>query len=441
MLRASPSLRPDGSVSLCKLSLNRTLHALAYTSYLEASHRCKLGCKLAQPGTDHATTMDDPERTAPTQAQLDASGRGLTDQRVFETAMHKTRMAMSLADPNLPDCPLVYVNPSFIEMTGYGLEAALGRNCRFLQGPETDRDAVKRIHQAVEEREPIDVEIYNYQRDGSGFWNALYVSPVFDDGGKLTYFFASQIDISARKEAARRQAQRMASMDALASGVAHEFNNLMTVVLGSLDRVSSRSGLDDGQRRHLEHAEWGTRRAGQLAGELLRLAQHQATEDRTVDLIQIVRSFEGTLAQIVPQGVQVRFDLAPAPVLVHLDPGQLERVLLDLVRNAADAMPGGGRMEVITRVLPAPEAASALNGREAVELVVTDTGQGMPPEILGRATELFFTTKVADNKGAGLGLFLALEFVDRSGGRLTIDSQAGQGTRVRLVFPRVARGR
>jgi len=385
--------------------------------------------------------MDDPERAVPTQSQLDASGRGLVDQRVFETAVRRTLMAMSLADPNLPDCPLVYVNPSFTEMTGYGSEAAVGRNCRFLQGPETDRDTVERIRRAIEERKPIDEEIYNYRRDGSGFWNALHVSPVFDDRGKLTYFFASQIDISARKESARRQAQRLESMDALAAGVAHEFNNLMTVVLGSLERVSSRGGLDESQRRHLERAEWGTRRAGQLAGEMLGLAQRQATEDRTVDLTQLVRSFEGTLAQIVPQGVQVRFDLAPAPVLVHLDPGQLERVLLDLVRNAADAMPGGGRMEVITRVLPAPEAASALNGREAVELVVTDTGQGMPPEILGRATELFFTTKAAGNKGAGLGLFLALEFVDRSGGRLTIDSQAGQGTRVRLVFPRVARGR
>jgi len=112
-------------------------------------------------------------------------------------------------------------------------------------------------------------------------------------------------------------------------------------------------------------------------------------------------------------------------------------VLLNLVRNAADAMPDGGRVSISTRVLSAVEATSTLNGREVVELVVADTGQGMPPEVVQRATELFFTTKAA-GKGTGLGLFLALEFVDKSGGRLTIDSQVGLGTKMRLAFPRVS---
>ncbi len=342
-------------------------------------------------------------------------------------------MAMALSDPNLPDCPLVYVNPAFTELTGYDSKTSVGHNCRFLQGPETDRDTVRRIHQAVSEHRSINEEIYNYRRDGSGFWNALYISPVFDDDGRLIYFFSSQIDISARREAHRRQTQRMESMGALASGVAHEFNNLLTVVLGSLERAAAHA-VDENQKRYLDRADWGAKRAGQLAGELLSLARRQANAERTVDLNQVIHDFEGTLAQLVPQGVRIILDLAPTPVLVRLDFGQLELVLLNLVRNAADAMPGGGCVSLVTRVLPAPEAASTLNGREVVELVVADTGQGMPPEVVERATELFFTTKAA-GKGTGLGLFLALEFVDKSGGRLTIDSQVGQGTRMRLAFP------
>ncbi|MDQ2803464.1 MAG: PAS domain-containing protein [Pseudomonadota bacterium] len=372
------------------------------------------------------------------QVNLEASGRRLVHQHVFETAVHRTRMAMALSDPNLPDCPLVYVNPAFTELTGYALEAAIGRNCRFLQGPETDRDVVRRIRQAVADRIPINEEVYNYRRDGSGFWNALYISPVFDDEGKLTYFFASQLDISARKEAARRQMQRMESIGALASGVAHEFNNLMTVVLGSLERATARA-TDESQRRHLERADWGAQRAGQLAGELLALARREANEDRTVDLNEVLRAFEGTLAQVAAPRVQVSLDLAPTPARVSLDPGQVELVLLNLIRNAVDAMPAGGQVRVATRVLSAFEATSALQGREAIELVVEDMGEGMSPEVLERATELFFTTK-GTGKGTGLGLFLALEFVDKSGGRLMIDSQAGEGTKVRLLFPHATEG-
>ena len=380
--------------------------------------------------------MNDPEHAVPTQSELNASGRGLVYQHVFETAVHRTRMAMALSDPNLPDCPLVYINPAFAELTGYDSESSVGRNCRFLQGPDTDPASVQRIRQAVAERRSINEEIYNYRRDGSGFWNAFYMSPVFDDEGRLIYFFASQIDISDRREAHRRQTQRMESMGALASGVAHEFNNLLTVVLGSIERAAAQA-VDESQRRYLERADWGAKRAGQLAGELLSLARRQVSEERTTDLNQVVRDFEGTLAQIVPPGVRIGFDFAPTPIFVRVDAGQLELVLLNLVRNAADAMPDGGRVSIFTRVLSAVEATSTLNGREVVELVVADTGQGMPPEVVQRATELFFTTKAA-GKGTGLGLFLALEFVDKSGGRLTIDSQVGLGTKMRLAFPRVS---
>ena len=207
-------------------------------------------------------------------------------------------------------------------------------------------------------------------------------------------------------------------------------------MLGSIERAAAQA-VDESQRRYLERADWGAKRAGQLAGELLSLARRQVSEERTTDLNQVVRDFEGTLAQIGPPGVRIGFDFAPTPIFVRVDAGQLELVLLNLVRNAADAMPDGGRVSISTRVLSAVEATSTLNGREVVELVVADTGQGMPPEVVQRATELFFTTKAA-GKGTGLGLFLALEFVDKSGGRLTIDSQVGLGTKMRLAFPRVS---
>lgn len=382
--------------------------------------------------------MNDQTQPKPTPRELRASGRGLVEQHVFETAVHKTRMVMALSDPNLPDCPLVYVNPSFTNLTGYSFEEAVGRNCRFLQGPETDRNALQRIREALAARQAIEEEIYNYRKDGSGFWNALYVSPVFDNDGKLIYFFASQVDVTARREAMRRQAQRLESMGALASGVAHEFNNLMTVVLGSVERAVARAG-DDNQKRHLAHADWAAKRAGQLAGELLTLAGRQNNEDKLLDLREAVRDCSEVLKRIIPANVEVRLDLPPAPTLVRLDPSQLGLVLSNLVRNAAEAMPDGGQVGVSLRASSAPDPASALEGHGTVELVVADTGIGMAPEVAERATELFFTTK-PPGKGTGLGLFLALEFVDRSAGKLVIESKVGRGTTVRLVFPQASGG-
>ena len=380
--------------------------------------------------------MNDRAQPKPSPSELRASERGLVEQHVFETAVHRTRMVMALSDPNLPDSPLVYVNPSFTELTGYSFEEAVGRNCRFLQGPDTDRDTVRRIREGLAAHRTIDEELYNYRKDGSGFWNALYVSPVFDDGGRLIYHFASQVDVTERREAQRRQAQRLESMGALASGVAHEFNNLMTVVLGSVERAVARGG-DENQRRHLAHADWAAKRAGQLAGELLGLARRQNRKHRLLDLNHAVRGFAGALEQAVPANVAVRLDLQPTPMAVRLDGGQLELVVTNLVRNAAEAMLEGGQVSVSVRTASVLDPASALAGAGAVELVVADTGTGMPPEVAERATELFFTTK-PPGKGTGLGLFLALEFMDRSAGKLLIESEVGRGTTVRMVFPQAS---
>jgi PAS domain S-box-containing protein len=361
------------------------------------------------------------------------SGQGLVAQHVFQAAVHKTRMAMAFADPNLPDAPLAYVNPSFEAMTGYTAEEVIGRNCRFLQGPETDPETVDRIRQRLAARQEVNEELYNYRKDGSGFWNALFISPVYDGDGALIYFFASQIDISAEREAARRQLQRMESMGALASGVAHEFNNLMTVVLSSVERAASRA-TDEWQKLLLDRAGWASRRAGRLATELLSLARRPTGQDQSADLNEIVVGLKQALAEVAGDAIRLRLELAPEPVMARLEQDQLKLVLTNLVRNAADSLNGAGEIVLSTRLLSAAQAASALNGKAAVELSVSDTGAGMPPEVRTRATELFFTTKKA-GEGTGLGLFLSLEFVDRAAGKLVIDSELGHGTTVRMIFP------
>ena len=134
--------------------------------------------------------------------------------------------------------------------------------------------------------------------------------------------------------------------------------------------------------------------------------------------------------------MRLRLDLDAGPILARLDVRQFELVLLNLVRNADDAMPEGGDLVVGTRVLPAAEAASTLHCDSALEVFVSDTGAGMAPEILARATEVFFSTK-ANDVGTGLGLFLALELVHHGGGKLIFDSAPGRGTTARVIIPRL----
>lgn len=127
------------------------------------------------------------------------TGPGLDGRDVFFAAVRLSRLAMAISDPHQPDMPLVFVNEAFEQLTGYPAAESLGRNCRFLQGADTDRATVRRLRDAIAARQEVSVELINYRKDGSSFWNALRVTPVFDAAGRLVYIFGSQVNVTRRK--------------------------------------------------------------------------------------------------------------------------------------------------------------------------------------------------------------------------------------------------
>ncbi len=386
-------------------------------------------------GFDQRRMPDDPEAGGHHTSQgrnIASEGRGLGGKDIFFAAVQMTRMPMCLADPNQPDMPLVFVNEAFQRMTGYEAAELLGRNCRFLQGPQTDPAAMQRLREAIAAREDAAVEMINYKRDGSPFWNALYISPVFDAEGRLIYFFGSQLDVTRRKAAEElmQRSQRMEALGSMASSVAHEFNNLMTVVVGSAQQAQERA-VDERQARQLERVERSARQAGRLTQQMLSFARRQFHDAQAGDLNLLVTAMDSLLAQVAGSAVEVCLDLAPEPCPVRLDAGQLELALINLARNAVDAMPDGGRLTVRTRALN--EAGD--DAGQSVTLTVADTGEGMAPEVARKASEPFFTTKER-GKGTGLGLSMVTGFAEQSGGRLRIDTAPGQGTRITLTLPR-----
>ena len=357
---------------------------------------------------------------------------------VFFAAIEMTRMPMILTDPNQPDNPVVFANQAFQDLTGYEHDEVIGRNCRFLQGVNTDREKVAELRLAIEEHRAHSVELLNYKRDGTPFWNAVYTAPVYDKTGKLLYFFASQLDVTRRRtsEQAFRQSQKMESIGQLTAGLAHDFNNLLQVVAGNLELLQTKLE-DDHLLHYVDNASAAAERGAKLTRQLLAFARKTRLEPKATDINVLVNDFNEMLESTAGSHVALQINLRRRLPKIYVDPVHLEMALLNVMINARDAMPKGGTVTVATSVVQLE--ANGLSAGRYVALSVVDEGDGMPPHVLERATEPFFTTKPT-GKGTGLGLPMAQGFVQQSLGRLEIDSEIGRGTTVRMLFPALEEG-
>lgn len=225
---------------------------------------------------------------------------------------------------------------------------------------------------------------------------------------------------------ALRQSQKMEAVGQLTGGIAHDFNNMLAVVVGSLDLLGRRLRSDDPRaRRYLDAASDGARRAAQLTQRLLAFARQQPLRPEPIDANKLVAGMTDLLRHSVGPDIQLEADLQSGLWRTHADPNQLENAILNLAVNARDAMPGGGRLTIATRN----------DGEDQVVITVSDTGVGMPPEVIAKAFDPFFTTKEV-GKGTGLGLSQVYGFVQQSGGRIDIASEPGHGTAIEIRLPR-----
>ena len=241
-------------------------------------------------------------------------------------------------------------------------------------------------------------------------------------------------------ENALRQMQRLESVGLLTGGVAHDFNNLLTIVQGNLEMMVSRPDDPARVRRLGSNALNATRRGGEITHKLLAFARRQLVRPETVDLNRLLRDFLPLLAQGAGEMIVVSLDLAPDLDAAWLDPGQFEAVILNLVINARDATPGGGRVVIATSRanLGKHEVADLPAGRYA-RVAVSDFGSGMDTATAERAFEPFFTTKDV-GRGTGLGLSQAYGFTKQAGGHVSIRTAPGAGTTVELLLPRSCEG-
>jgi signal transduction histidine kinase/ActR/RegA family two-component response regulator len=245
-------------------------------------------------------------------------------------------------------------------------------------------------------------------------------------------------DITERKhlEEQLRQAQKMEAIGQLAGGVAHDFNNLLTAIIGHLGLVQTHPGLNPELAESLEEIGAAANRAANLTSQLLAFSRRQVISASALDLNEVVTKLTKMLRRVLGEDITMQVDYAPEQLTFQGDAGMMDQVLLNLAVNARDAMPGGGTLRIGTQIAQRPTLASGDQPAWFVHLTVSDTGAGIPPEIIPRIFEPFFTTKEV-GKGTGLGLATVFGIVQQHQGLIEVESEVGRGTTFHLYFPRI----
>ncbi|WP_084596261.1 hybrid sensor histidine kinase/response regulator [Pseudomonas massiliensis] len=341
------------------------------------------------------------------------------------------------------DGTILNANPAWGRILGWSPNWLAGRKTEEFKHPSELANAAATLAQiAAGGAPPTHYEDRYRHRDGSWRWIAWTVKPE----GDLIY--CNGRDVTAEKTQARvlleaqealRHAQKMDAVGQLTGGLAHDFNNLLGGISGSLELMQTRLLPEDGRNlgKYLAASLGATRRAAALTQRLLAFARRQQLDPQPTDVPMLVADLRELIQRTVGPAIRVQAIAPTEAAVASVDAPQLENALLNLCINARDAMPGGGAITIETRrqrLLASAADAMALPAGEYVVLEVTDTGQGMTPEVAARVFEPFFTTKPI-GKGTGLGLSMVYGFAQQSGGQVQLRSEPGQGTTVTLYIP------
>lgn len=334
-----------------------------------------------------------------------------------------------------------YVNPKFTEITGYALEEVRGKNPRILKSGETPAEEYRDLWETVTAGGVWHGEFHNRKKDGTIFWERVSISPIHDASGATTHFVAVKEDITAQKilEDQFRQAQKMEAVGRLAGGVAHDFNNMLGIVMGYAELAKMRTSPNDPLYGELDQILQTVRSSAGLVRQLLAFARRQTVEPRVLDLNDVIAESEKMLRRLVGEDITVKFVPGNDLWNIKIDPAQVDQILANLTVNARDAIPGVGNISIETQNVIMDEAYCALHRGfipgEYVVLTFSDSGMGMGKDVQEHIFEPFFTTKDT-GKGTGLGLSTIYGIVKQNQGFISVYSEIGQGTTLTIYFPR-----
>ena len=414
------------------------LHAANTMLAAEVAERRRIEAMLRDAQIELERRVD--ERTADL-ARANAS------LQLLESAVAQATdgFTITTADLDEPGPTIVFANPALSAMTEYPLEEMLGNTPRMLHGAHTDRTVLDELRSSLADTGAFAGETVNYRRDGSEFTMSWKVTPIRDDSGRVTHYLGVHRDVTAQRslEMQFRQAQKLEAVGQLAGGIAHDFNNLLTVIGGNCSLLLSELTATDPSRQLAEEIDDASQRAERLTRQLLTFSRRQIRQPQAVSFDVVVADALRLLGRLLGHRVELRFAPTGDLGLVWADPDQLEQVVLNLAVNARDAMPRGGTLTIETRNVELGAEYAGLHFDVVpgayVMLCVTDTGAGIPPEILQQIFEPFFTTK-SEGKGTGLGLATVRGIVRQARGNMFVYSEVGVGTSFKVYLPRLHDG-
>jgi PAS domain S-box-containing protein len=377
-----------------------------------------------------------------------ASNARLSEELERRRALQRSEQRLAQAVEQSPVTILItdtagriqYANRRFEELSGWSRAEIIGETPRFLQSGEVPRETYADLRATLERGEVWRGVLRNLDREGGSYWVDTTILPLRAEDGSIHGYLGMGEDITEKRQAREQvvRAQKIEAVGLLAGGIAHDFNNLLTAILGSvhLAALDARPGSDLAQE--VEQIDIAARRAQALVRQLLGFARREPGTPEPTDLCAAITEASRLMRAAIPPTIRIEGARDCTPVNVLADPTHLHQILMNLTANAAEAIgDADGHIGITARALEDTPKGLPARADGWVEMTVTDDGPGMSEDTAARIFDAFYTTKPL-GKGTGLGLSVVQGLVQDMGGRITVESAPGTGTRFQIVLPGAA---
>ena len=369
----------------------------------------------------------------------------ITERKQAEASISKLSQAIEQSPVSIVITDIAgkieFVNARFTQVTGYTYAEVIGQNPRILKSGETPAEDYERLWKTISSGGVWQGEFRNRKRNGELFREQATIAPVRNADNAITHYVAVKEDITERKELEEhlRQSQKMEAVGQLAGGVAHDFNNMLGVIIGYTEMILDQEDLDDSLRQYLNQILAAGHRSAEITRQLLAFARKQTVVPKILDLNKTVEGMLKLLRRLIGEDIELAWLPGAKLWPVKIDPSQIDQILANLCVNARDAIAGVGKVTIETQIAVFDEAYCAeqrgFSPGEYAMLAVSDNGSGMDKPTMDKIFEPFFTTKPV-GKGTGLGLATIYGIVKQNDGFVNVYSVPGHGSTFKVYLPR-----